>query len=464
MEEQFALLEKNFQQEPYLSVQQRKELLHSLAKLLQKNVAAITAAINQDFGYRSADETFTLEIVPNLSAIDYCLKQLKHWVQPRKRRLPWYFTGAKAYVFPQPLGIVGVMVPWNYPLFLAIGPTIFALAAGNRVMIKMSEQSMHLGKLLEQLIANSPLLSQHIVVINGDLSIAQQFSSLPFAHLLFTGSTQVGKLVMEAASKNLTPVTLELGGKSPVIVSKTARPALFERIFIGKLFNAGQTCLASDYLLIPEGWEQLIETKFSQFMAKRYPNVMTNESYTSIISPNSRASLLALIEDARAKGGRIVQFGEESTASTHHKMPVYLIFNATRDMEVMKKEIFGPILPIITYQSMDEVVHLVNSMSKPLALYYFGQDEKEKKRMIEELLSGATSINDTLSHVAIHDLPFGGVQYSGMGEYHGQEGFDRFSKLKAVFEQSRFSAMSLIYPPVGKMAKALLSYISGIKK
>lgn len=463
MEELFAKLEKSYQQQPYLSVKQRKDILHALAKLLNEHIAEISDAISNDFSYRSSDETLILEIVPCLSAIHYCLKHLNKWVKRRKRHLPWYFAGAKAYVFPQPLGVVGVMVPWNYPLFLAFGPAIYALSAGNRVMIKMSEQSTYLGETLNRLISASPLLTQHIAIINGDVEVAKQFSSLPFGHLLFTGSINVGKLVMQAASKNLTPVTLELGGKSPVIVSKTANPDLFERIFIGKLFNAGQTCLASDYLLIPQGWEEKIEASFRQFMQKRYPDVITNQDYTSIISSTSRSNLLALIDDAREKGGHILQFGEEE-AQHNNKMPVYLILNANQDMEVMKKEIFGPILPVLTYKTIDDVTAVIHSMSKPLALYYFGEDKQEKKLMLEGILSGATTINDTLTHVAVDDLPFGGVQYSGMGEYHGREGFDRFSKLKAVFEQSRFSFISMIYPPYSKFGKGLLRYIAGIKK
>lgn len=462
MDKIFAQLQKKHQAEPYLPISQRQKMLKALRSLLQENAHEIAEAVSKDFTYRSQEETMFLEILPTVTTIQYCLKHMKKWAEPRKRHVPWYFSTAKAYVFPQPLGVVGIIVPWNYPLYLSMVPAVFALAAGNRLMIKMSELSPHLGKLLYKLIKNCSELNEMVAIINGDISTGKEFSQLPFGHILFTGSIQVGKLIMQSASKNLTPVTLELGGKSPVLVSESANSDLFERIFMGKMFNAGQTCLASDYLLIHEKWEDQMELRFRQFIDKRYPNLLDNDCYTSIISKENKARLENLLDDAREKGGRIVSYGEEAKGRSN-KMPVYLVFNANKSMKLMQSEIFGPILPIMTYKTFDKAVEWINSLTKPLALYYFGDNEKEKDILIEEVLSGATTINDTMMHVAIHDLPFGGVEASGMGQYHGQEGFDSFSKLKPVFEQSKRSFVSMMYPPYHAIVRRFLYRLAGIK-
>ncbi|MFA5960510.1 MAG: coniferyl aldehyde dehydrogenase [Tatlockia sp.] len=458
----FAHLQKKHEETPYLPLPVRRKILKQLRHLLQENAYLLAEAISKDFTFRSQEETFFLELLPTVSTIDYCLKHLKSWAKPRKRHTPWYFTTAKAYVFPQPLGVIGIMVPWNYPIFLSVIPAIFALSAGNRVMIKMSEYSPNMGKLLSKIIKNNPVLKEMIVVVNGNLEVAKAFSGLPFDHLLFTGSAQVGKYIMEEASNHLTPITLELGGKSPVIVSTTADSKHFDRIFMGKLFNAGQTCLASDYLLIPEGWEAKIEAHFRQFMAARFPDLLENEAYTAVISKASMKRLNGLLEDARKKGGKIITIGQ-TEGYKGNKMPVNLILNANPSMLVMQEEIFGPLLPVMTYKSFEKAVEWINSMPKPLALYYFGNSEKEKRLVKNNVLSGATVFNDTLMHAAIHDLPFGGVGASGMGQYHGQEGFDGFSKLKPVLEQSRFNFGSFIYPPYHKWIRVLLLRLAGIK-
>jgi coniferyl-aldehyde dehydrogenase len=462
MDKIFSALQEACQKEPYLPASKRRECLTALKKLLQTNADELAQAISNDFGHRSFDESLFLEVFPCIASIKYCLKHLKKWMKPRKRSLPWYFATAKASVFPQPLGVVAVSVPWNYPLLLAIEPAVYALAAGNRVMIKMSELTPHTGEVLKALIAKVPELCDLIAVINGDITTAKQFTALAFDHMVFTGSTATAKLVMATAAKNLTPLTLELGGKSPVIVSTTVNPRHFERIFMGKLFNAGQTCLAPDYLLIPAGWEARIEESFQRFMTARYPNLMDNQDYSAIISNKRRKELEKLLADASAKGGRVLSFGKDPE-NTSNKMPFSLVFNADQTMELMQQEIFGPILPVLSYHSINEAVELIKSMPHPLALYYFGSDNCEKDLLRTNILAGALTINDTVTHMAVDDLPFGGVGESGMGQYHGQEGFDNFSQLKPVFEQSRLSLMSLLYPPYGLLLRLFLAVFGGIK-
>lgn len=456
----FATLQNDFQVSPYSSAKERRALLIKIKIILQHEATSLAKAINEDFSHRPSEETLFLEVFPTIRAIDFCHKRLSAWMKKKRKRVSWLLFPAKAYVFPQPLGVVGIMVPWNYPLYLALVPAIYALAAGNKVMIKMSELSPHLGNVLSQLIQEAGLDSQ-VSIINGDVDVSRQFAALPFAHLLFTGSTPVGKMVMKAASDNLTPVTLELGGKSPAILSKTMNSRYYKRLFMGKLFNAAQTCIAPDYLLIPKGWELRVEEEFSVFLKEHYPSLIQNCFYTSIISDNHKHRLLALLEDAKVKGARVVEFGESSNDT--RKLPMYLVFNVTKDMRVMQEEIFGPILPVLGYESIQDAIDYINSEPNPLALYYFGEDKQEEQSLKTHTLSGALTINDTIMHIAVDDLPFGGVGNSGMGYYHGKEGFYTFSKLKPVFVQRFISTVSWLYPPYGPLMRTLLSWIGGIK-
>lgn len=456
---QFKALQKEYQINPYPAYQERKRLLLTLKKALQEQAYDLADAVNKDFTHRAESETLFLEIFPIIKSINFCLKKMKGWMKNRNRDVSWLFIPAKAYVMPQPLGVVGNLVPWNYPIYLALVPAIYALAAGNRVMIKMSELSHHTGVALHKMIQGADM-NHFVSVVNGDIEVSKQFASLPFAHLMFTGSSAVGKLVMKAASENLTPVTLELGGKSPAILSSTMNHKYFNRLFMGKLFNAGQTCIAPDYLLAPVGWSDLIEEEFKRFMDTYYPHLMTNTEYSSMISRHHKQRLLELVDDARNKGARVVEFGENSQSN---KLPFYLIFGARNDMRIMHEEIFGTILPVLTYRSFNEAVEFVNKAPNPLALYYFGEDNAEKRFIQTKTLSGALTINDTLIHIAIDDLPFGGVGNSGMGHYHGKEGFDTFSKLKPVFIQRRIATVTWLYPPYGRLMRLLLSCIGGIK-
>lgn len=457
---QFKALEHQYKLNSFPVLEERKKILVIIKKLLQAEAYAIAEAVNRDFTHRSIDETLFLEIFPTIKAINYCLKKMKHWMRQRNKNVSWLFLPASAYVIPQPLGIVGNLVPWNYPIYLSVVPAIYALAAGNRVMIKMSELSSHTGLILHSLF-HSNGLDDFIQIVNGDVDTSKQFSILPFGHLMFTGSTAVGKLVMKAASENLTPVTLELGGKSPAVLSSTMNIKYFKRLFMGKLFNAAQTCVAPDYLLVPDGWDDVVEEELKKFIDIHYPKLTNNDNYTNIITQDHKQRLLDMIEDAREKGARIVEFGSANQPSD--KIPVYLLFNVTDDMRVMKEEIFGPVLPVLNYKLFDDALAYINALPNPLALYYFGEDKKEQHLVQTRTLSGALTINDTLMHIAIDDLPFGGVGHSGMGQYHGQEGFDTFSKLKPVLVQKRFSPAAFLYPPYGRRMRLFLRVIAGIK-
>lgn len=455
----FQEQKKDFQTEPYPSLSCRMENLRALKQLLQEHASELADAITQDFSYRALEETLLLEVFPAINAINYCLKQVRKWIKPRKRQVAWYLKTSKASVTAQPLGVVGIMVPWNYPLYLAIVPLAYALAAGNRVMIKLSELTPHTGKLLASLIEKTPELKALVILVNGGVDIAKTFATLPFGHLLFTGSTAVGKEIMATASKNLTPVTLELGGKSPAILSTTMKPHFLKRLFMGKLFNAGQTCIAPDFLLIPKSFETSMQASFSDFMAAHYPHFSDNANYSNLISQQHVERLDALLADAEAKGARIVRYGDR----VGRRFPVYLLFNVDASMRVMQEELFGPLLPIVGYETFDEAISLIKSMPNPLALYYFGEDKQERELLQRHILSGALTVNDTIMHIAVDDLPFGGIGQSGLGQYHAQEGFEMFSQMKPVFIQGRFSPITWFYPPYGTLLRLFLRYFAGIK-
>lgn len=456
----FKRLAQETRVNPYLSCEERQQTLQQLKQLLQKNAIELAQAVNEDFSHRAYQETLLLEIFPSINAIDYCLKNLKRWMKIRKKPVLWLFKPASAYVFPQPLGVIGVMVPWNYPLYLALVPLVYALAAGNRVMIKISEQTPKTGERLARLFNQEGIETSFVTIVNGDTEVAKKFANLPFNHLLFTGSTAVGREIMATAAKSLTPVTLELGGKSPVIISSSVNPNYFSRLFMGKLYNAGQTCIAPDYLLVPKGWEARIETFCKEFMAKHYPDLESNPDYSCLISAQHKERLQSYIDDAQDQNGHVIQIGKFE--SQKQKMPFYIVLNVKSSMLLMQEEIFGPILPVISYESFDEAVDFINERPKPLVIYYFGEDKQERKALEIKTLSGALTINDTLTHIAIDALPFGGIGESGIGHYHGQEGFERFSKLKPVFSQRRFAAITWFYPPYGKLIRYFLTWVAGM--
>ncbi|XHF30733.1 coniferyl aldehyde dehydrogenase [Pseudomonas chlororaphis] len=438
---------------PMPAAAQRQQWLKALRDLLSSERQALIDAISSDFSHRSADETLLAELMPSLHGIHYASQHISQWMKPSRRKVGVAFQPASAKVVYQPLGVVGVIVPWNYPLFLAIGPLTGALAAGNRVMLKLSESTPATGLLLKELLAR--IFPEDLVcVVLGEADVGVAFSKMRFDHLLFTGSTSVGKHVMRAAAENLTPVTLELGGKSPAIVSHDVPlKDAAERIAFGKTLNAGQTCVAPDYVLVPEARIGGFVEAYRQAVRGFYPTLADNPDYTAIINERQLARLNSYLSDATSKGALLIPLFDQGQG---RRMPHSLLLNVSDEMTVMQDEIFGPLLPIVPYQDLDQAFAYINQRPRPLALYYFGYDKREQKRVLSETHSGGVCLNDTLLHVAQDDMPFGGIGPSGMGHYHGHEGFLTFSKAKGVLVKQRFNAAKLIYPPYGKSIQKLI--------
>ncbi|HXZ17134.1 MAG TPA: coniferyl aldehyde dehydrogenase [Roseiarcus sp.] len=435
--------------------------LKALARLVKENRAAIVAAVDADYGGRSEFVTTFADIFPVLDAVHDATRRLKGWMRPRRRRVDqMVFAGASNRLIPQPLGVVGVIVPWNYPLFLSFGPLVGIFAAGNRAMVKMSENSRRLAELLVE-ISPKYLAEDKLAFFASGGGRGPAFSSLAFDHLIFTGSGATGRAVMATAAKNLTPVTLELGGKSPAIVAPDFPVATAAgRILWGKTFNAGQTCLAVDYVFLPRGKEAEFVDCCKRLFARRYPDINGGE-FTSIIDQRSFDRLTAALEDARAKGARLVNLAEGQTPDAgKRKFAPHVVLNATPEMEVMRREIFGPILPVLVYDRPEEVVEAVNAGDRPLAIYPFARDRATQDYYISRILSGGVSVNEAMLHVVQHDLPFGGVGGSGMGCYHGRDGFETFSKMRPVFRQGPFSVVeSLMQPPYSATARRMVEFL-----
>jgi coniferyl-aldehyde dehydrogenase len=454
----FEEQKKAFHNNPAPSLAERQENLKRLKRALLTYQDRLLEAIDRDFSCRSRDESLIAEVMPSIQGINYTLKNLKGWMKPSRRRVSMLFQPASNKVYYQPKGVVGVIVPWNYPLYLAVGPLVASLSAGNRTMIKMSEFTPHTSALFKELI-ESTFPQDLVSVINGEADVAADFSARPFDHLLFTGSTSVGKRVMRAASENLTPVTLELGGKSPAIVSPDVSMGdAAQRIAFGKAFNAGQTCVAPDYVLCPADRIQAFVEEFRACFATMYPSLRDNNDYTAIVNERQYSRLQSYLDDASAKGAEVIELNpaEENMADGTYKMPLILVLKTTPDMKLMQDEIFGPILPIVRYGNLSEAIQYINDRPRPLALYFFGYDRGEQNQMINHTLSGGMCINDSLMHVAQDDLPFGGVGDSGMGHYHGKEGFLTFSHQRAIFAKQKFNSGKLVYPPYGTSAHKMI--------
>ena len=436
--------------QPHISLAERRELLGKLESILIDNQEAIATAISRDFGNRSVHETKILEIFPTITGLRHARRHLKKWMKPQRRHVALHFKGAHNRVIPQPKGVVGIIAPWNYPLFLVLSPLNSALAAGNRCMIKMAANSQRLCRLLKHLFRET--ISDEVVAVLPGVA-ASDFTPLPFDHLVFTGSPASGRMVMKIASDNLTPVTLELGGKSPTIVcddfnSQTAA----ERILQAKFMNAGQTCVAPDYLFLPANKVAAFIDEARRILPNRYPRLDTAD-YTSIIDANSYQRLTALIEDARSRGADIINLLPDAAPDeTARRIPPTLVRNVDEGMALMQEEIFGPILPIKTYRHLNEVLDYINARPRPLALYLFTNDRQRQENILTQTMSGGVSINDCAMHVAQHDMPFGGVGNSGLGQYHGYEGFMEFSKLRPVFRQAaKPLGTAFLYPPYRKV-------------
>ena len=444
---------KAYAAHPFPPLAQRQQWLKSLRQLLSREREVLIDAISQDFSHRSPDETLFAELMPSLHSLDYTLKHLKRWMKPSSRSVGMMFQPASAKVVYQPVGVVGIIVPWNYPLYLAMGPLIGALAAGNRVMLKLSEFTPATGRLLKDLLGRI-FPEDMVAVVLGEADVGVAFSGLAFDHLLFTGSTHVGKLVMRAAAENLTPVTLELGGKSPAIVSADVPlKDAAQRIAWGKSLNAGQTCIAPDYVLVPQDRVEAFVEAYRQAIHSFYPTLIDNPDYSAIINERQLARLEQLQADATLKGARLIPLYDQGQG---RRMPHALVLDVNDDMQVMQDEIFGPLLPIVPYTDLEHALAYVNARPRPLALYYFGYNKIEQQHVVHNTHSGGVSINETLLHVAIDDLPFGGVGHSGMGHYHGHEGFLTFSKAKGVLIKQRLNSSLMIYPPYGRQLVRLI--------
>ena len=442
-----------FNTAPLPSAETRLGWLKTLRALVTSEQEALADAVSRDFGNRSRDETLFAEILPTLQSIDHARRHLRRWMKPSRRPLGIAFQPGSAQVFYQPLGVIGVIVPWNYPIFLALGPLIGALAAGNRVMIKMSEATPATSQRVKDLLARA-FPADLVTVVLGEADVGAAFSRLPFDHLLFTGATSIARHILHAAADNLTPVTLELGGKSPAIVSQTVPlEDAAERIAFGKTMNAGQTCVAPDYVLVPEDRVEGFVEAYRRAIGRFYPRLEDNPDYTSIINPRQQARLNSYLDDARSKGAQLIPLFDRGQ---ERRLPHTLLLDVRDDMLVMQDEIFGPLLPIVPYRRIDDAIAYVNARPRPLALYYFGYDREQQRRIVSQTHSGGVGINETLLHVAVSDLPFGGIGPSGMGHYHGHEGFLTFSKAKAVLRKPRFNATRVLYPPYGTAMQKLL--------
>jgi coniferyl-aldehyde dehydrogenase len=439
--------------------------LNQLARLLKENREALVAAINQDYGNRCEFETLFAEFFVVLETLKDSVKNLRQWMKPQRRHIDiMLYPGASNRVILQPLGVVGVIVPWNFPLNLSFCPLAAIFAAGNRAMVKMSENSRHLAQLLVQ-ISPQYFSEDKLRFFEDGGGRGPAFSSIPFDHLLFTGSGATGRAVMANAARNLTPVTLELGGKAPAIVGPdfSIRQAA-ERIMWVKMFNAGQICTNIDYVFLPEGATDEFSQHCKRLFAERFPD-MNGGDYTSIIDQRSYDRLLDTLEDARAKGATLVDLGQgQRPNAALRKFSPHLVLNPTPDMLVSQREIFGPILPVRTYRDKTEVASYINSHDRPLAIYPFTHDKDLQQFYITRVMSGGVSVNEALLHVAQHDLPFGGVGPSGMGHYHGREGFNTFSKLRPVFYQGRFSAIQMLFqPPYANKALKIMNLMIRFK-
>jgi coniferyl-aldehyde dehydrogenase len=453
----FELQRRAYLADPYPKLNERRERLRAVEGVLLEHRDAIAEAIHQDFGHRCKEESLLLELLTCVEGIRHTQKKLAGWVRPQRRGVSLLFATGRNRLVPQPKGVVGIVSPWNYPLFLTVSPLTSALAAGNRAMLKMATHSQTLCRLLHEKLGQ--VLPEEVVAILPGVP-ARDFSSLPFDHLLFTGSAEAGRTVMRAAAENLTPVTLELGGKSPTIVCDDFDVAeAASRILYAKFVNAGQTCLAPDYLFLPEGARESFVAAARRILPERYPDAK-DPSYTSIIDEKSYRRLRETLEDAEAKGASVVPLLPNASFDDElRKVPPHLVLDVNDDMTIMREEIFGPLLPVKTYRDLDEVIAYVNAKDRPLGFYVFTNDRAREEKLLYSTISGGVTVNNCMLHVAQHDLPFGGVGASGMGQYHGWEGFVEFSKMRPVFSNPRLSALQLFYPPYTPRHRRMLDLL-----
>ena len=446
-----------FMADPFPDLATRLGRLNDLATLLDDFEVRIIDAIDADFGQRATVETRLSDLLTVRMALAQARKHLKQWMRARKVGTHMLFRPGKSVIQPQPLGVVGVIAPWNFPLQLVLSPVITALAAGNRVIAKPSEFTPRFSAVLAEAVA-AHFEPEVFAIAEGQSEIAQAMTELPLDHLVFTGSTAVGRKVAMSAARNLTPVTLELGGKSPAIIDESADIArAARRIVRGKLTNAGQICVAPDYLLLPVAQRDEIVQHLLNAGRKMLPHLTDNPDITTIINDRHFDRLTGLIEDARAKGATVHQPLEESASRGHRTFPLTILTDVTEDMRVMQEEIFGPILPVVGIASHADAIRYVADRDRPLALYWFGTDKRRQEDILTKLHAGGMTINDTLLHAVQEHLPFGGVGASGMGNYHGKDGFERLSHMKAVFKQVKMTGTDMLSAPFTRSKQRMVS-------
>lgn len=442
----------------------RRDRLKRCIAMMVDNGNAFADAMSDDFGHRSREQSMMTDIGVSIGAAKHALKHLSSWMRPERRpvRFPLGLLGAGARVEYQPKGVVGIIAPWNFPVNLTMSPLSGVLAAGNRAMIKSSEYTPATAALFETL-GPKYFAEDEVAFFSGGPDVGQAFARLPFDHLIFTGAAGIARHILHAAADNLTPVTLELGGKSPVIIGGSANlKQAAERIAIGKMLNAGQICLAPDYILVAREQEPQLVDEIGKAVSVMYPTLLTNPDYTSVINARHRDRLQGHLDDARAKGGEVVVINpanEDFAASNGTKMPLHIVRNATDDMTVMQEEIFGPVLPVRAVADTAEAIDYVNAHDRPLGLYYFGQDAAEERRVLDRTISGGVTVNDVIFHTSMEDLPFGGIGPSGMGSYHGIDGFRTFSHAKAVYRQPKIDVAKLagLKPPYGATTRKTIA-------
>lgn len=442
----------------------RLDRLSRALHLLVAHQQQFCDALAEDYGNRPPGVTLLMDVYPAVQALRHARRSLRRWMRPHpvSTGMPLGVPGTRSEILYQPLGVVGIISPWNFPVALSFGPLAAALAAGNRCLIKPSEISAATTRLMQELILRYFDPSE-VVVVSGGLELAEAFSRLPFDHLMFTGSTEVGRKVMEAAARHLVPVTLELGGKCPVIIGRSADlDRAVDRILLGKLANAGQICLAPDHVFAPREMIEPLTEAAQSWMRRAYPVWATNPDYTSLISARHAARARELLADAMAKGGRALALDETpAIVDDERRFAPTLILDPTASMRIMQEEIFAPILPVVAYDRVEEPIDRINRSARPLALYYFGRDRRELRQLLERTVSGGVTVNDVAAHFLVQSLPFGGVGASGTGAYHGEQGFRQFSHARAVFRQTRLDLSGLIglRPPYGARLRRFLNIL-----
>lgn len=447
---------KAFRNAPNPSAKERIAQLSTLKSALLSHQDHLVNALNTDYGQRPKQDSLIADIMPCIVNINYTIKRLNKWMKPQRRNAGLLLTPAKVDVHYQPLGVIGIMVPWNFPVMLSIGPLITALAAGNRAMIKLSEFTPCTNQVIKEMLS-SIFTEDTVACIEGEANIAAEFSSLAFDHLLFTGSTTVGRHVMRAAADNLTPITLELGGKSPVIIAPDMPiDTAVERLIFGKCLNAGQICVAPDYILCPQNDVETFIKSYQKQFQKMYGNNHESKDYANVINSTQHNRLLSWLDDATNKGAKVVSANGQEIDRESRSLATQLVTETTDDMLIMQQEIFGPILPIISYEDISQAIEYVNERPRPLALYIMSFDEDTQQKILNQTHSGGVCINDTIFHVAADDAPFGGIGDSGMGQYHGKEGFLTFSKAKTVLTRGKLNIGKLIHPPYGGLIQRLM--------